>query len=57
MRGAMFFSPEKKFGFVVISTGSYEPMDPANLDPTGSDAADHNVLTRTLTLMYDHFIR
>lgn len=57
MRSAMFFSPEKKFGFVVISTGSYEPMDPANIDPTGSDAADHNVLTRTLTLMYDHFIR
>lgn len=58
MRSAMFFHPEKKFGFVVISTGATEAPDavPAS-DPSGSDAADNNVLTHTLRLMYDTFIR
>lgn len=58
MRSAMFFHPEKKFGFVVISTGATEaPENLPTADPSGSDAADENVLTHTLRLMYDTFIR
>lgn len=58
MRSAMFFHPEKKFGFVVISTGALEaPENLPTADPSGSDAADENVLTHTLRLMYDTFIR
>ena len=58
MRSAMFFHPEKKFGFVVISTGATEaPENLPTADPSGSDAAPENVLTHTLRLMYDTFVR
>ena len=40
LRSAMFFDPNKKFGFVVITNGS----------------ASSKVLQRSLTLMYEHFI-
>lgn len=41
LRSAMFFDPEKKYGFVVCTNGS----------------ASRKVLQRSLTLMYEHFIR
>lgn len=47
MRSAMFFNPEKKYGFVCISNGAHEY------------AADGktNILTGTLQRMYNHFMR
>lgn len=59
MRSAMFFNPEKKYGFIVISGGAHElPEDTPNLaaDPSGSAADDGNILTRVLRLMYRYWI-
>jgi len=57
MRSAMFFDPEAKYGFVVISGGALEnePESAANTDPSGSNAASGNILTRTIRLMYHDF--
>jgi CubicO group peptidase (beta-lactamase class C family) len=43
---AMFFNPEEKFGFVVISNG----CDPAYTD------GFNDVIKRTVNCLYDHFI-
>lgn len=58
MRSAMFFHPEKKYGFVVISNGALEVAedDPAiQADPSGSAADAGNILTATLRVLYKHF--
>ncbi|MBR1809174.1 MAG: beta-lactamase family protein [Paludibacteraceae bacterium] len=59
MRSAMFFNPEKKYGFVVISSGALEhtPQSDRDADPSGSAADEGNILTRTLKLMYECFIK
>ena len=58
MRSAMFFNPEKKYGFVVISNGALEtPEEIADpQDPSGSCAEDRSILTSTLRLMAKTFI-
>ncbi len=55
MRSAMFFNPEKKYGFVVISSGALEPE--LDTDPSGSDCSNLNILTRVLSLMYETFVK
>lgn len=58
MRSAMFFNPEKKYGFVVISNGAMEgkPESVNASDPSGSCAGADNILTATLRLMHHHFV-
>ena len=58
MRSAMFFNPEKKYGFVVISNGALEtPEEEAVMtDPSGSTSEIETILTSTLRLMYLTFI-
>lgn len=61
MRSAMFFHPEEKYGFVVISNGALEGVkapeqdEATSTDPSGSMSGDLNILTSTLRLMYHHF--
>lgn len=59
MRSAMFFNPEEKYGFVVISNGALDNYEEslAVLDSSGSPAGNGNILTVTLRLLYDCFIR
>lgn len=59
MRSAMFFNPEEKYGFVVISNGALEntPESMALSDPSGSASGSKNILTCTLRLLYDCFIK
>lgn len=59
MRSAMFFNPEEKYGFVVISNGALDNYEEslAVLDSSGSSAGSGNILTVTLRLLYDCFIR
>lgn len=47
MRSAMFFRPEEKYGFVVISSGT--KME--------GKTRDDNILRGTINLMYEHFIK
>ncbi len=58
MRSAMFFNPQEKYGFVVISNGALEtPEEIADMqDPSGSCAEDRSILTSTLRLMYQTFV-
>ncbi len=42
LRSAMFFHPEEKYGFIVISSGTKSPQD--------------TILQGTIKIMYDHFI-
>lgn len=46
LRSAMFFNPEKKYGFVVISNGAL----------TDWEGTEINVLTGAVSRMYKHFI-
>lgn len=58
MRSAMFFNPQEKYGFVVISSGALEtPEEEAvTTDPSGSTDEDRSILTSTLRLMYKTFV-
>jgi hypothetical protein len=42
LRSAMFFHPEEKYGFIVISSGTKSPQD--------------TILQGTIKIIYDHFI-
>lgn len=58
MRSAMFFQPEQKFGFVIISNGALENLPDSSqaADPSGSWAGCGNILTATGRLIYECFI-
>ncbi len=47
LRSAMFFDPEKKYGFVMISSGC----------KNSAEEGDLNVISGSLRRMYDYFIR
>lgn len=49
LRSAMFFNPDEKYGFVVISNGAHAPE--------GMELPDSNVLKGTIARMYEHFIK